>query len=268
MPSNKVRTIIFTAIAFIVGHELGVDRNNWHERGPRDNHTSAATRKLTIDSGSSNSGTCPSVMEGPGVPTFKTRSELGRIAQAEGFAIGVELGVQNGYYSKEMLSSWPGCEEYHLVDLWGHQENYDDVANVNMAAQEKIYRRALESTSEWREKVAVCRNYTTSCVDMFDDEYFDFIYVDARHDFKGVWDDVVAYWPKLKVGGIMAGHDYVTNDDGPRQSGQDWTKNYDGTIDETGTVVKGAIDMFAQTVCRQVTVAYREPMWNTWAIRK
>jgi hypothetical protein len=62
-----------------------------------------------------------------------------------------------------------------------------------------------------------------------------------------VWDDLVAYWPKLKVGGIMAGvslflqkpftilfvsdyqvvffpiwqHDYVTNDDGPLPR-QDW----------------------------------------------
>ena len=63
-------------------------------------------------------------------------------------------------------------------------------------------------------------------------------YVDARHDFKGVWEDLVAYWPKLRPGGIMAGHDYVTNDF-VKRTGQDWSKNYDGTIDETGTVVKG-----------------------------
>lgn len=75
-------------------------------------------------------------------------------------------------------------------------------------------------------------------------------------------------WPKLKVGGIMAGHDYVTNDDGPLGSGQDWSINYDGTKDETGTVVKGAVDKFANMVCRQVTVSYREKFWNTWAIRK
>jgi len=89
-------------------------------------------------------------------------------------------------------------------------------------------------------------------------DYFDFIYVDARHDFKGVTLDLELYWPKLKVGGIIAGHDYVTND----ETGQNWTVNYDGTIDMTGTVVKGAVDAFAVSVCRQVTVSYREGSFN------
>ena len=30
---------------------------------------------------------------------------------------------------------------------------------------------------------------------------------------------------------MFAGHDYVSNDDGPMQSGENWTVNYDGTID-------------------------------------
>lgn len=64
----------------------------------------------------------------------------------------------------------------------------------------------------------------------------------------------------------MTGHDYVTQDDVLYD--QDWTKNYDGTIDETRTVVKGAVDKFANSVCRQITVSYRENNWNTWAIRK
>ena len=37
---------------------------------------------------------------------------------------------------------------------------------------------------------------------------------------------------------------------------KDWTKKYDGTIDETRTVVKGAVDKFANSVCRQITVSY------------
>ena len=35
--------------------------------------------------------------------------------------------------------------------------------------------------------------------------------MDARHDFKGVAADLEAYWPKLKTGGIFAGHDYIRN---------------------------------------------------------
>ena len=119
----------------------------------------------------------------------------------------------------------------------------------------------------FREKIHVCRNYTTVCVHTYPNDYFDFIHVDAQYDFKGVWEDLVANWPKLNVGGIIAGHDYVINNDGPLPR-QDWSKNYYVTIDETGTVVKGAVDKFAVDVCRQVTVNYRESAWNTWAMRK
>jgi hypothetical protein len=190
---------------------------------------------------------CPSLMQGPGVPTFKSRNDLGKIMQDEGFHIGVELGVQHGGYAHGMLSTWPNCSEYHLVDLWAHQENYVDYANVDQERQDQIFEGAMNKLAAFKDKIHVCRNYTTVCVDKFDEEYFDFIYVDARHDFKGVWDDLVAYWPKLKVGGIMAGvslflqkpftilfvsdyqvvffpiwqHDYVTNDDGPLPR-QDW----------------------------------------------
>jgi len=38
----------------------------------------------------------------------------------------------------------------------------------------------------------------------------DFIYVDARHDYCGVKEDLINWWPKLKKHGIMCGHDYMT----------------------------------------------------------
>lgn len=44
-------------------------------------------------------------------------------------------------------------------------------------------------------------------------ETLDFVYVDARHDYCGVNEDIQAYWPKLKPGGIMAGHDYLNADE-------------------------------------------------------
>jgi hypothetical protein len=167
--------------------------------------------------------TCSSWMKGRGVPTFKTRFGLPKLLdKEEGFHRGIELGVQEGKFSYWTLMHWTNCTEYHLVDLWGHQENYEDVANVDQASQDKIYQLAMRDLEEYKDKIHVCRNYTPVCVNNYEDEYFDYIYVDARHDFKGVWEDLVAYWPKLKVGGIMAGHDYVTNDDGPLASKQDW----------------------------------------------
>ena len=59
-----------------------------------------------------------------------------------------------------------------------------------------------------------------------------------RHDYKGVMEDLIHWWPKLKPGGMMAGHDYTLNMeprgeiDDPHKQGQNWTVNFDGTIDQ------------------------------------
>lgn len=213
-------------------------------------------------------GPCSDPMKNQGVPTFMERYDLGSIIESENMTVGVELGVMTGSLSKQILERWPSCKEFWMVDVWAHQENYKDSANVDEARQDQNYQETIENTKQWKDKIHICRNYTSVCVKDMADGYFDFIYVDARHDFKGVYEDLQSWWPKLRVGGIFAGHDYVVQNDGPQQGGQDWTTNYDGTKDETGTVVKGAVDKFAAEVCRQVTVSYREMYWNTWAMRK
>jgi len=41
-----------------------------------------------------------------------------------------------------------------------------------------------------------------------EDETFDFIYIDACHLYESVLWDMEHYFPKLKKGGILGGHDY------------------------------------------------------------
>ena len=123
-----------------------------------------------------------------GVPPFKRREDLGTILQSENMTKGVELGVQKGHLTKSILLLWSSAEEHLLVDLWGQQENYVDIANVNDVAQEHNYQDALENTVHWADKRRICRNFTTVCANDEEDEYFDFVYIDARHDFMGVYE--------------------------------------------------------------------------------
>lgn len=41
----------------------------------------------------------------------------------------------------------------------------------------------------------------------FPDNYFDFIFIDADHRYSMFKQDLIAWYPKVKVGGIIAGHD-------------------------------------------------------------
>jgi len=42
----------------------------------------------------------------------------------------------------------------------------------------------------------------------FRDEVFDLVYIDAAHDFANVSRDIVLWFPKIKLGGYIGGHDY------------------------------------------------------------
>ena len=44
------------------------------------------------------------------------------------------------------------------------------------------------------------------------DKYLDFIFIDGDHSYAGVLQDLVMYWPKIKDGGIFAGHDALLPD--------------------------------------------------------
>eukprot|EP00922_Rhytidocystis_sp_ex-Travisia-forbesii_P058532 GHVS01086528.1.p1 GENE.GHVS01086528.1~~GHVS01086528.1.p1 ORF type:complete len:366 (+),score=42.85 GHVS01086528.1:184-1281(+) len=210
------------------------------------------------------------------IPPLATRDEIPCVLEAEGKRRGVELGVYKGEFARTMLYNWPSAEEYILVDLWSKQSDYQDVANDSLTEDaESVMVEALRRLQPWEEKVRVCRDFTTACAELFPDEYFDFVYIDARHDRHSVALDLEDWWPKLNVGGIMAGHDYVTQwevwgksvDEGK----QFWAVSPDGKIEEDGLLVKGAVDEFALRHRRSVHTTQQDLGFGTfwsWMLRK
>ena len=41
------------------------------------------------------------------------------------------------------------------------------------------------------------------------DQSLDFVYLDSDHKYQSVKSEIEAWYPKVKVGGILAGHDYI-----------------------------------------------------------
>lgn len=202
------------------------------------------------------------------LPTLPTRDAIGSLLQQLNMTVGAELGVQRGDFAKTTLDQWSHAETYVLVDLWGQQEHYKDLANVDDQAQENFKKEALTKLNAHEQKLVVCRNYTSVCVTQFKDGYFDYIYVDARHDYKGVLEDINLWWPKLKVGGIMAGHDYIDTEEVAKISGQDWSVSADGTVNPEGKAVKSAVDEWAAENRQVLQITFRDAPWNTWVTRK
>lgn len=144
-------------------------------------------------------------------PVLQQRNDIIPILERLKFKTGIEVGVQRGIFAKKILSTWKSCEEYKLVDLWGREANYKEPGDHSSAEHNQYYREAQNRMAPW-----TARNITeffpmrsTDAADLLKDSHFDWVYIDARHDYCAVKEDIEYYWPKVRPGGILAGHDFV-----------------------------------------------------------
>jgi hypothetical protein len=124
--------------------------------------------------------------------------------------LGIEIGVQGGYYSEVILRN----SNLHMIllDSWRHIENgYFEGGNTNTENHIELLNNVLKLLiNKYENRFTLIRELSENIVSLFKDQIFDFIYLDADHSEKFVKNELVRWWPKLKYGGIIAGHDYVS----------------------------------------------------------
>ena len=59
---------------------------------------------------------------------------------------------------------------------------------------------------------------STQAAGFYPDGHFDLVFIDAWHDYRDVRDDIDAWLPKVREGGILAGHDWNLPDTGVREA--------------------------------------------------
>lgn len=122
---------------------------------------------------------------------------------------GVEIGVFKGGWSKHLLENWNGT--LYMIDPWRPLgEEYDDASNHAMHTD--AYERAMESIRGLEDRGFMLRGLGEQIVDIFEDDSLDFVYIDGNHAYDYVKQDMELWWPKLKKGGLFAGHDYLLMD--------------------------------------------------------
>lgn len=124
--------------------------------------------------------------------------------------IGVEIGVLNGELSKEILSRWNGT--LYMVDSWRHIDGYIDDNSRDDNYHIDCLKNAIESTSKFQDRAHIIRMLSVEASKLFPDNFFDFIFIDADHKYSSVMEDLNAWFPKLKPGGLFSGDDYIPDD--------------------------------------------------------
>jgi len=216
--------------------------------------------------------------------TFKQRSSLldsykGALGeQGDSVKVSCEVGVWRGHFSREIVSRFRNSlEKHYLIDPWAPQENefYVDDCNKSMEVQEEALASTKEKLSALdfdQNKLHFLRGLSSDMCHQIPDDSLDFCYIDARHDYLGCKDDINSFWPKVKSGRMLAGHDYLDAKEASdmlvelgHNLNQDWSLCYDGTTN--GGAVKEAVNEFARENDLQVFVTYRDN-WTSWAVLK
>jgi len=120
----------------------------------------------------------------------------------------VEVGVHDGFFSWFILEHWKG-KRLFSVDPWKHQEDVMfDASNVSQQEHDEAYNVCRDMLKQFGTRSVIMREFSIDAAKTFQDNSIDFVYLDARHDYHSVSTDLRAWYPKVKVGGIIAGHDY------------------------------------------------------------
>lgn len=118
----------------------------------------------------------------------------------------LEVGVEYGGYLDIYYPQFEEvAEKFYLVDLWqtvgndDHFTKFEDRVEQGYSRVKKLYGK--------NPKIEMCKGSSLDRSKDFDDEFFDYIYIDADHTKEAVLEDLNAWYPKVKKGGIIAGHD-------------------------------------------------------------
>lgn len=163
---------------------------------------------------------------------LKYRHDIIKLVKQNG--IGIELGVAQGEFAERILKA-NHLREFHGVDKYN--DHHD----------EREYLKTLK-------RLMVYKNYTLhkmsfdNALELFPDEYFDFIYIDGyAHTGQNNGKTLEDWYKKCKVGGIFSGDDY--------------SSKYQKTIDVVNNFVKLHNKELHIINCYENTTWSQNPTW-------
>lgn len=135
--------------------------------------------------------------------------------------IAVEIGVAEGNNSNDLIEH--GVETMYSVDAWKTLNQRGD-GGYEQSWHDMNYNKAVKLLSKHKEKSIIIKGVSHEVAETFEDESIGMIYLDGDHSYEGVMKDLEAWYPKVVKGGIIAGHDYLSQDYGVNRAVREFAK--------------------------------------------
>jgi predicted O-methyltransferase YrrM len=136
--------------------------------------------------------------------------------------VGSWKGRSSAFMSVEIANSGKDIE-FYCVDIWEEkinlEFNYHDLFfpvylpdnPIGLETPYEIYDIFKFNMKPLERYHIPIKMTSLEAAKKFKDKSLDFVFIDASHEYEDVKDDILAWIPKVKPGGIISGDDYYVN---------------------------------------------------------
>jgi hypothetical protein len=131
-------------------------------------------------------------------------------------ALFVEIGSWKGRSSSYMAVEIHNSKKdirFDCIDTWDGSEEHLDPNSYYFQPKflddkDWLYETFLENIKPVNHIINSIRTTSLQASQCYKDRSIDFVFIDAAHDYENVKADLNAWYPKVKKGGFIGGHDY------------------------------------------------------------
>lgn len=137
---------------------------------------------------------------------IRHRRDLGKIVTVAGNS--AEIGVAEGFFSADILSWENNFPRHYMVDRWACVPTQKGDSSNSPDWHARNYDAALQRVAKYGDRAQILRGNSQAMSLYVDSQSLALLYIDGDHSYEGVLGDLCAWVPKVKLGGIVALHDY------------------------------------------------------------
>lgn len=120
--------------------------------------------------------------------------------------VGSFMGKSTSFMAVEIINSGKKIK-FDAIDTWiGSDE--DAHHSMEIIKDGRLYEVFLENMKDLLDYCTPIRTTSVEGAKLYKDKSLDFVLIDAAHDYDNVKADILAWLPKVKEGGVLAGDDW------------------------------------------------------------
>jgi len=125
-------------------------------------------------------------------------------------ALFVEIGTwkgQSAFFMANKIKESNKKITFYTIDLFEVPE--DNYLNAYLEDGEDLYEKCLKNLKPLKDYVNIIKGDSRVVHSQFKNDSIDFLFLDGDHSYEGVKKDLELWFPKVKKGGVIGGHDYT-----------------------------------------------------------